>query len=377
MRVPLLDLEAQMAPIADEVKKAVLDTVNSGRYIMGPQVEALEREVAAFAGADHGVAMSSGTDALLAALMALGTGANDTVVTTPYSFFATAGVVARLGARPAFVDIDPATFNLGPQALESWFETCPAPEQVKAIVPVHLFGQCAGMDPIRAVAARYGVPVVEDAAQAIGAGYPSGNGLERAGSMGRMGCFSFFPSKNLGAMGDGGMVVTNDDSLAARLRMLRNHGDEGGYSHIMVGGNFRLDAMQAAVLRVKLPHLPGWTEARRENAAYYDAAFADSPIETPQAVYGREHHVYNQYVIRVPERRDELKAHLAAQEIGCSVYYPRCFHEQPCFAGLGYQKGAFPQAEDAAARSLALPIYGELTSEMLETVVRAVLEFYH
>jgi dTDP-4-amino-4,6-dideoxygalactose transaminase len=243
-------------------------------------------------------------------------------------------------------------------------------------MPVHLFGQCADMDPILEAAGRYEVPVVEDAAQAIGAAYPGKEGARRAGAMGLMGCFSFFPSKNLGAMGDGGMTVTSDDGLASRLRMLRNHGDEGGYTHVMVGGNFRLDAMQAAILRVKLKHLDGWAEARRKNAAYYDERFAGSPIESPQAAYGREHHVYNQYVIRVPERRDDLKAHLAQQEIGCSVYYPRCFHEQPCFSELGYSKGAFPEAEDAAARSLALPIYGELTEDLLDTVAGAVLDFY-
>lgn len=374
MHVPLLDLKAQLATIRDELKAAVDEVIESTRYILGPQVEALESALADYCGVRRAVGVTSGTDALLVALMALDVGPGDLVITSPYSFFATAGVVARLRATPVFVDIEPRTFNLDPRALAAWFDrhAADAP-RVKAILPVHLFGQCADMEPILEIARRHGIPVIEDAAQAIGARYPSSSGERRAGSMGLMGCFSFFPSKNLGAIGDGGMVVTNDDALADKLVRLRNHGAQPKYYHALIGGNFRLDPIQAAVLRVKLRHLERWHAARREHAAHYDRLLAGSAIVTPHVAYTREQHIYNQYVIRVARGRDELKANLARHDIGTEIYYPVPFHEQQCFAYLGCKRGDFPHSEAAARESLALPIYPELTPEMQEYVAAAIL----
>ncbi len=377
MRVPLLDLNAQFATIEADVKRAVLEVVESGRYVMGPKVEALERAVADYTGVEHAVGVSSGTDALLLSLMALDVGPGDVVVTTPYSFFATAGAVARRHATPAFVDIDPASYNLDPRALAAWFDR--AGEQakaVKAIVPVHLYGQSADMDPILDVARAHGVPVIEDAAQAIGATYPSRDGVRKAGGMGDLGCFSFYPSKNLGGIGDAGMIVTPNSELAERLRHLRNHGAEPKYHHKLVGGNFRLDPIQAAVLLVKLPHLEDWHEARRRNAAYYDAHLDVDAVSTPGIVYDRADHTYNQYVISVSHDRDALRAHLADREIGSEVYYPIPLHLQECFAGLGYRAGDFPNAEHAAEHTLAIPVYPELVPEMQDHVIAAIAEFY-
>jgi dTDP-4-amino-4,6-dideoxygalactose transaminase len=375
MKVPLLDLKPQLAALESELKAAVLRVVDETSYINGPEVAELESAVAAYVGAKHGIGVSSGTDALLVALMALEVGPGDVVLTTPYSFFATAGVIARLGATPAFVDIDPETYNLCPKALAAYLEGDGA-GPVKAIIPVHLYGQCVDMDAIRAVASGHDIPIVEDAAQAIGARYPGKEGVAQAGSMGAMGCFSFFPSKNLGGMGDGGMVVTNDDALAERLRKLRNHGAEQNYLHALLGGNFRLDTMQAAVLLVKLQHLDTWHGMRQENAAYYDANLAAAGVKVPALAYGRSEHIYNQYVISVPERRDALREHLNAQEIGDAVYYPVPFHLQPCFANLGYGVGDFPVSEYAAKHTIALPIYPELTQAMQDHVVETITAFF-
>ncbi len=375
-RVPLLDLKAQLKDIRAELRQAIDEVVDSGHYILGPQVEALEQRIAEYVGVPHAVGVSSGTDALLIALMGLGVGPDDVVITSPYSFFASAGVVARLGARPAFVDIDPRTYNLSPAALEDWFRNHPNEiGRVRALMPVHLFGQCAEMSAILDIAARYQIPVVEDAAQALGARCRLPDGLHRAGAMGRIGCFSFFPSKNLGALGDAGIVVTSDAALAETLRCLRTHGAKPKYHHAMIGGNFRLDALQAAVLRVKLPHLEHWHAARRSHAAYYDQYLPIDGIEPPAPAAEPGTHIYNQYVLNVRGDRDALRRHLAQRGIGCEVYYPVSFHEQPCFRYLGYRRGDFPASEHAAAHSLAIPVYPELTHEMQDEVLAALRDF--
>ena len=377
MRVPFLDLAAQLETTRPEVERAVLDVVASGRYIGGPVLEAFERALADYIGVDHAVGVSSGTDALLVSLMALDVGPGDLVVTTPYSFFATAGAVARLGAIPVFVDIDPRTFNPDPARLADWFEReVERRSRVKAIVPVHLFGQCADMAPILALAAAYDIPVVEDAAQALGARYPIDGGDRPAGSMGRLGCFSFYPTKNLGAMGDAGLVVTSDPHLAERVGRLRNHGGHAAYRHPEVGGNFRLDTLQAAILAAKLPRLDGWHARRRECAGHYDEQLAIPGLELPVAAWGPERHTYHQYVIRLPERRDALRAYLEARQIDTMIYYPVPLHRQPCFHHLGHPAGAFPCSEDAAVRSLALPIYPELTPAMQDRVIEEITAFY-
>jgi dTDP-4-amino-4,6-dideoxygalactose transaminase len=377
MKVPLLDLKAQLVSIESEIKKAVLDVVDSTAYIMGPKVEALEKQVAAYCGVPHGIGVTSGTDALLVALMALDVRPGDLVLTTPYSFFATAGVVARLGAVPVFVDIDIRTYNMDPALLKTWFESNPEKTgRVKAVLPVHLYGQCADMDPILKTGQTYRIPVIEDAAQAIGSTYPGASGVKKAGSFGMMGCFSFFPSKNLGGIGDGGMVVTADPALAEKLKKLRNHGASPKYYHSLIGGNFRLDPVQAAVLSVKLPHLESWHEARRRNAAYYDAHLNVPGIVKPAAVYGARHHIYNQYVISVPEKRDEARQFLNDNQIGNEVYYPVPFHEQECFRYLGYRSGDFPNSESAAKKTIALPIYPELTRDMQDFVIEKIDAFY-
>lgn len=365
LKVPLLDLEPQYRALRQEILDAVTRVCDSQRYIMGPEIQALESELAAQIGVREAVAVSSGTDALLVALMALGIGPGDEVITSTYSFFATAGSIVRLGARPVLVDIDAATFNLDPAAV-----TRALTPRTRAIVPVHLFGLAADLDPLLAEAARAGVAVVEDAAQAIGATYKS----RAVGTCGAFGCFSFFPSKNLGAFGDAGLVVTNDAAAAHRARLLREHGMEPKYYHGAVGGNFRMDALQAAILRVKAPHLPAWTEARRVNAARYVRLFREAGLEgrvlLPHEPRGSRH-IFNQFVIRTPNR-DAVKRHLDAQGIGNEVYYPVPFHLQPCFASLGYKAGDFPEAERAARESLAIPIYGELTLEQQRAVVEAI-----
>jgi len=366
--VPLLDLQAQYAPIRDEVLAAITRVCDSQRFIMGPEITSLEHELAALIGVKHAVAVSSGTDAILLALMALGIGPGDEVVTTTYSFFATAGCIARVGAKPVLVDIDPVTYNIDTSAVEAAITP-----RTRAIMPVHLYGLSADMDPILRAAEKAGVAIVEDAAQAIGSVYHG----KPAGGMGQFGCFSFFPSKNLGAFGDAGLVTTNDAALAKRAELLRMHGMEPKYYHQLVGGNFRMDALQAAVLRVKAPHLAAWTEARRLNAKRYATLFREAglldrlvlPVEPPGL-----HHIYNQFVIRVPHR-DDLKAFLDGRGIGNEIYYPVPFHLQQCFADLGYVRGTFPHAERAASQTIAIPIYSEISIEQQQAVVSAIAEF--
>lgn len=363
--VPLLDLQEQYRPLRDELLAAIARVCDSQRFIGGPEVEGLERELAEYLGVAHAVGLSSGTDALLVALMALGIGPGDEVITPTFSFFATAGCVSRLGAVPKLVDIDPRTYNIDPAATAAAIT-----RRTRAIIPVHLYGQCADMDPILDDAKRRGIAVLEDAAQAIGSIYKG----RHAGSMGIAGCFSFFPSKNLGAFGDAGLLTSNDEAFAREVRLLRNHGAEPKYFHKRIGGNFRLDALQAAVLRVKLPHLEGWSARRRENADRYDRLFGESPAADRITLPARNpdcRHIFNQYIVRVP-RRDAVRAHLDAAEIGSEVYYPVPFHLQECFVPLGYRKGDFPVAEAAAAETLALPIYSELTETQQREVVDAV-----
>jgi dTDP-4-amino-4,6-dideoxygalactose transaminase len=368
LKVPLLDLEAQYRPLRAEILAAIERVCDSQRFIMGPEITSLESEMARMLGVRHAIAVSSGTDALLLALMALGIKAGDEVITPTYSFFATAGAVARLGARPVLVDIEEATFNIDTaQAVAA------ITPRTKAIVPVHLFGQSADMDPLLLAASRDGFPIVEDAAQAIGATYKS----RPLGSLGAFGCFSFFPSKNLGAFGDAGLLTAMDDELAKRARLLRTHGMEPRYYHHLVGANFRMDALQAAILRVKAPHLDGWTNGRRANAARYRALFREAGLldsVTLPSDPADSRHIYNQFVIRVADR-DGLRAHLDERGIGTEIYYPVPFHLQPCFADLGYRRGDFPKAERAAADSLALPIYSELTEAQQHAVVSAIGEF--
>ena len=367
--VPLLDLTAQYQPIRDEILRALTRVADSQRFILGPEVEGLERELAAQLEVAHAVGVSSGTDALLVVMMALGIGPGAEVIVPTYSFFATASSVTRLGATPVFVDIDPITFNVDTAAIARALSP-----RTRAIIPVHLYGLAADMDPILELADRAGIAVIEDAAQAIGARY---NG-RLTGGLGRAGCLSFFPSKNLGAFGDGGLVTTADAELAAEIRLLRNHGAEPKYHHSRIGGNFRLDAMQAAVLRVKAPHVTAWSDARRRNADRYRALFEAqgfrSTIELPVEPPGYTH-VYNQFVIRGPHR-DALRAHLTSRKIGTEIYYPVPFHRQACFSNLGRASDHFPVADRAAATSLALPIYGELTLDQQEHVVLSIAEFY-
>jgi len=368
MRVPLLDLQAQYRPLRDEILAAVTRVCDSQRFIMGPEIDGLERELSALVGVKHAIAVSSGTDALLLALMALDIKAGDEIITPTYSFFATAGAVERVGARPVLVDIDPATFNI-----DAGQAVAAITSRTKAIIPVHLFGLSADLDPIMDAADRADIPVVEDAAQAIGSTYKS----RAVGTIGAFGCFSFFPSKNLGAFGDAGLLVTNDDRLAKRARLLRTHGMEPKYYHHLVGANFRMDAIQAAVLRVKAPHLAEWTEGRRTNAARYrqlfSAAGLDGIVTLPSAPPDRRH-IFNQFVICTRER-DALKQHLDDCGVGTEIYYPVPFHLQPCFAHLGHRRGDFPHAERAAAESLAIPVYGELTPDQQAYVVNAVAAF--
>ncbi len=374
--VPLLDLKAQYATIRKEVVPVLEEVVESQYFILGPKVEEFERNVAAYSGAAYAVGVSSGTDALLISLMALGVKAGDEVITTPFTFFATAGTIHRLGARPVFVDIEPLTFNIDPARIAK-----AVTRKTKAIMPVHLFGQCADMDPILETARRHGIPVVEDAAQSIGAEYKG----RRAGSMAELGCFSFFPSKNLGGFGDAGMVLTNDKALAESLRGLRMHGEAVRYYHRTVGGNFRIDALQAAILNVKLRHLDGWSAGRRANAAVYNRRFAEAGlverglVRTPAAVYeksaDKNHHIYNQYTLRVKDR-DKLMDRLRERKVGAAIYYPLPLHLQECFADLGYKKGDFPESERAAAEVLSIPVYPELSDEQKDYVVSVIVDFY-
>jgi len=385
MKVPLLDLKRQYAGFKAELLPILERVCESQAFILGPEVTALEEAVALYSGSSHGIGVSSGTDALLLALMGLGIGPGDSVVTSPYTFFATGGTIARAGARPIYLDIDPVTFNLSPAAFERFLaEDCERTERglvhrasgtrVRALMPVHLYGQMADMMPLLGLARSHGLAVIEDAAQAIGAEYHG----KRAGSLGDIGCFSFFPTKNLGAFGDAGLVTAQDADLAERLRVLRVHGGKPKYYHSMIGGNFRIDELQAAVLNVKLRHLEGWSEGRRRNAATYTRLFDEAGLSgrvgLPVAVEGLRH-IYNQFIIRVTER-DRLRAFLAEAGVGTEIYYPVPLHLQTCFADLGYGVGDFPESERAAAETLALPIFPELTGAELEYVVAMIARFY-
>jgi len=366
MKVPLLDLKAQYLAIKAEVDAAIAEVMESQHFILGPKVEECEKALARYCGCSHAIGMSSGSDALLACLMAENIGLGDEVITTTYTFFATAGAIARLGATPVFVDIDPATYNLDTAQLESRVTN-----KTRAIIPVYLYGQMADMDAVLHVTEKHGLIVIEDAAQAIGARHRG----RQAGTFGHYGCFSFFPSKNLGAAGDGGMVVTNDAQRAEKLRVLRGHGAKPKYHHKIIGGNFRLDAIQAAVVSAKLPHLDDWTTARQRNAKQYDRLLGEAgvPIGLPEVATDR--HIFNQYVIRT-SKRDELQAYLQKKGVGTEVYYPVPMHLQECFDYLGYVAGAFPESERAAKETLALPIHPELTELQARYVVDCIRDFF-
>ena len=376
MQVPLLDLKLQYAPLKAQILAEMEAVADSQALVLGPKTEAFERAVATYCGAPHAIGVASGTDAELVLLMALGIGPGDVVLTTPYTFFATASCIARLGARPVFVDIDPATYNIDPAKLA---EALNQTANVKAIVPVHLYGQCADMAAIMELGKTHGVPVLEDAAQALGAQHPLGS----AGAIGEAGWFSFYPTKNLGAFGDAGMVVCRDDALAHKIRALRNHGMETRYYHKWLGGNFRIDAIQSAVLGVKLPHLDAWSAGRRARAGFYREEFArlgiDGALTLPAEVFAASglanHHIYNQFIVRTPQR-DALRAHLTAAGIGTEIYYPLSLHQQECFRDLGYQEGDFPESERAARETLALPIFPELTEDQQRYVAAQVAAFF-
>jgi dTDP-4-amino-4,6-dideoxygalactose transaminase len=365
MQVPLLDLKAQYQTIKDEIAPAINDVCESQAFALGPAVAKFEKEVAAYCGIKHAIGVSSGTDALLVSLMALGVQPGDEVITSPFTFFATAGCIARLGAKPVFVDVDPDSYNIDPAGIEERLT-----EKTRAIIPVHLFGQIARMESTMEIARRHNLAVVEDAAQAIGA---SRDGIQ-AGSFGDCGCFSFYPTKNLGAFGDGGLVTTNNDQLADQIRVLRDHGQKPRYFYRVIGGNFRLDGIQGAVLNVKLKYLDQWNEKRRQNAAIYDRLFADSPVKTPRIDAGNVC-IYHQYTVTVPER-DRLQAFLADNGIGSAVFYPKPLHLQDCFSDLGYHPGDMPIAEKLCNEVLSLPVYPELLREQIEYTARTVLEFY-
>jgi dTDP-4-amino-4,6-dideoxygalactose transaminase len=365
MPVPLIDIKRQYLPIRAEIDLAIETVMNHGQFILGPELKKFESEIAAFCGAKYAIGVASGTDALLLALRACGVGPGTEVITSAFSFFASAGVISRLGARPVFVDIDPETFNIDPALIEKAITP-----RTKAIMPIHLFGQCADMDPILESAAQHGIKVVEDAAQAIGSKYKD----RHAGTLGDAGCFSFFPTKNLGAAGDGGMVTTDDDKLADMVKILRVHGGRSEYLHEVVGYNSRLDTLQAAILSTKLPRLAGWTEARRKNAAVYDGAFKNLPVKTP-AVKPWAYHIYNQYTIMV-ENREEFLAWLNKKQIGSKVYYPVPFHMQECFGDLDYSAGDLPRSEKAAASVVSIPIFGEMTGAERDEVIDVIKEFY-
>lgn len=385
MKVPLLDLKAQYSSIKKELDEALIRVAESQHFILGPEVDSLEKNLAAYLGVKHSIGVSSGTDALLIALMAIDIKPGDEVILPTFSFFATAGVVARMNAIPVFTDIDPITFNIDPKDIEKKITP-----KTRAIIPVHLYGQSADMDPIMEVARKHSLSVIEDGAQAIGVQYGDDR---KVGTIGDIGCYSFFPSKNLGGFGDGGLVVTNDDILGEKLKIMRVHGGKPKYYHKVIGGNFRLDAIQAAVLNVKLPHLDGWSQKRRENAALYTKLFVEkgfaeregvisfdrkNSVLLPRAVYSgsnrKNYHIYNQYVIRV-EKRDELKKYLTDNGIGNEIYYPVPFHRQECFAYLKCNDMDYPHSNFAAEHSLALPIYPELTQEQIKWVVASICEF--
>ena len=394
MRVPLLDLSEQYRALGDSIREAINDVLASSRFILGPKVEAFEKAMCAYCNTPHAIGVSSGTDALLAILMALGIGRGDAVITTPYTFFATAGCIARIGARPLFADIDRETYNIRPSAIQECIEKNCQPdadgtwktkggEKVRAMVPVHLFGLCCEMEALRKIAERYRLVLIEDAAQAIGGEFSFHERIAKAGTMGEVGLFSFYPSKNLGAAGDAGMVVCRDEELAKKLRSFREHGMEPRYFHHVIGGNFRLDEIQAAILAVKLPYLEKWAAARRAAADFYGAELARAGlterITVPAEPYRdrrlTNYHVYHQYVVRTP-MRDALRDYLGKREIETAIYYPVGLHEQKCFAYLDYKKGDFPETERAASETLALPIYPEISREAQRHVVSAIAEFF-
>ncbi|MFZ1866477.1 MAG: DegT/DnrJ/EryC1/StrS family aminotransferase [Polyangiales bacterium] len=366
--IPILDIMSENAPLTDRLIEKASEVIRSGRYILGPEVEAFEQEIAGHIGVSHAIGVSSGTDALLVALMSLGIGPGDEVVTTPYTFFATAGCIARVGAKPVFVDIRPDTFNIDVEQVDAAITP-----RTRALLPVHLFGQPCDAQGLSQIATRHGLPIIEDAAQAIGARSPMGP----VGAIGSYGCFSFFPSKNLGAFGDAGLLTTQDPALAEKARVVRTHGGKPKYHHAVIGGNFRIDALQAALLRVKLPALDRWTAGRRENAARYDAALSGSGIDEAVLRLPRrrfEGHVYNQYVICTP-RRDALRAHLDAAGIETAIYYPVPLHRQSCFAHLGCREGSLPVSEQASRESLALPIFAGLGKARQERVIGTIVRF--
>jgi dTDP-4-amino-4,6-dideoxygalactose transaminase len=393
MRVPLLDLSAQYAALAGPIRAQIDEVLATQQFILGPRLEALEKAIAGYCGSPHAIGVSSGTDALLAILMALRVGPGDAIVTSAYSFFATGSCVARVGATPLFIDIDRESCNISPAALERYLSTCQRAEKgsvrtaqgqrVRAIVPVHLYGLCCEMDAIQEIAERFQLQVIEDAAQAIGAEYPFRGRTARAGAMGEIGSFSFYPTKNLGAAGDAGMVICAEEAFAKRLRECRQHGMEPRYFHHFIGGNFRLDEIQAAILNVKLPFLDGWSAARRGVADFYREEFdrlgLTNQIALPPEPYRKQgltnHHIYHQYVIHTP-RRDALREHLTRKEIGTAIYYPLGLHQQKCFEYLGYRAGDFPETERAARETLALPIYPELTREAQRYVAESIAEFF-
>ena len=394
MRVPLLDLSEQYRALAGPIRTEMDEVLASQNFILGPKVAAFEEAICRYCATPNAIGVSSGTDALLAVLMALGIGPGDAVITSAYSFFATGACVARVGATPVFIDIEPETYNISAPALEKYLsESCRRGDDgqlrdaqgrnVRAIVPVHLYGLCCDMDAIHRISEHFQVDVIEDAAQAIGAEYPFGGGSAKAGAMGEVGCFSFYPSKNLGAAGDAGMVICRDDALAERIRACRQHGMEPRYFHHFIGGNFRLDEIQAAILAVKLPFLDGWSAARRAVADFYREEFSrlglTSQIALPAEPYRdrglTNHHIYHQYVIRTSQR-DALREHLTQKEIGTAIYYPLGLHEQKCFAYLGHRAGDFPETERAARETLALPIYPELTRDAQRYVTEAIAEFF-
>jgi dTDP-4-amino-4,6-dideoxygalactose transaminase len=366
IQVPLLDLKAQYKTIRDEVHAAVDKVFESQYFINGPEVKQLEEAVAVYSSCKKAVGISSGTDALLCSLMALGIGPGDEVITSPYTFFATVGCIWRVGAKPVFVDIEPDTYNINAAAIEKAIT-----KKTKAIIPVHLYGQCAEMDPILDLAKKHNLVVIEDAAQSIGAVYKN----RKAGSMGTVGCLSFFPSKNLGGLGDGGMILTQDETLAKKIAIFRNHGMDPKYYHQYVGGNFRLDSLQAAGLLVKLKYLDSWSEKRRQNAKLYDQFFKGCDKITVPVIRPYNVSIYNQYIIRIPGRRSELIAFLKEKGINTEIYYPLSLHEQECFKSLGYKRGDFPESEKAADQTLALPIYPELTEDQLRHVAAKIREF--
>ncbi len=388
MDIPFLDLKAQYESIRDEVNQKILDVVSSQKFVLGSEVEDLEKEIAEYSSVKHGVGVSSGSDALIVSLMAFEVREKDAVITTPFTFFATAGAVSRLKARPIFCDIEEKGYNLDPEKFEELLSNL-AKEQrsssVKAAIPVHLYGQCVDMTPILDLAKKHKLFVIEDAAQAIGSEYPAPDGQKKACSMGDAGILSFFPSKNLGGYGDGGMVLTDDEQLAQKLKLLRVHGSRNKYFYDILGGNFRLDALQAAVLRVKLRHLDDWQRKRRERASYYDRIFMESGLVEkglvliPEALYRDSgaacFHTYHQYVVRIKDR-DKLKEYMTEKGVGTAIYYPLPLHLQKCFSDLGYKEGDFPVAEKAAREVLALPIYPELTEEQQDYIVSSINEFY-